>query len=264
MRKNFNNKEIIASIDKVINKKRGSGFATLKGGNAVVLLTGGIDSSVLTDMYLSWSKVGRIYPVYIKRGAKAEKFELTSARKVVRYFAQKYPNRIEKLVVVKAEIPPKIFKNRMNRSKVIFGGYKVRNAVLVNYAAMYALMLNDNNARVHTIIIGKVASDFFTGSRKEDLKAIMLQICLNTEDWLLSVVSPAFEPEFFKAYGFKKDISKTDLVKYALKQEFPLKITRTCTAGSSKPCGLCEECKERLSVFATLGKTDPIGYLEME
>jgi len=263
MRKNLKNKEIIEAIDKIISK-RDSKTRKPQNKNAVILLTGGVDSSILADMYLSWSKSGKIYPIYIKRGAKAEKFELLSAKKVVKYFAQKYPNRIKKLVIVEAQIPPKVFKNKMDKNKVIFGGYKVRNAVLINYAVMYALMLNDNKVNVHTILIGKVSSDFFTGSRKEDLKATMLQVCLNTEDWRWKVVSPAFEPEFFKAFGFNKDISKTDLIKYALRQKFPLNLTRTCTAGSSKPCGSCEECKERLSIFASLGKSDQVGYLEMD
>ena len=200
MRKNLKNKEIIEAIDKIISK-RDSKTRKPQNKNAVILLTGGVDSSILADMYLSWSKSGKIYPIYIKRGAKAEKFELLSAKKVVKYFAQKYPNRIKKLVIVEAQIPPKVFKNKMDKNKVIFGGYKVRNAVLINYAVMYALMLNDNKVNVHTILIGKVSSDFFTGSRKEDLKATMLQVCLNTEDWRWKVVSPAFEPEFFKAFG---------------------------------------------------------------
>ena len=262
MRNNIKNKKIIESVDKII-AERGSEIGKLRNKNAVVLLTGGIDSSVLTDMYLSWSMSGKIYPIYIKRGAKAEKFQLGSVKKVVKYFAQKYPNRIEKLVTVEAQIPPKVFKNKMNKNKVIFGGYRVRNAVLINYAVMYALMLNDNKVNVHNILIGKVASDFFTGSRKEDLKVIMLQVCLNTEDWFWNITSLAFEPEFFKAFGFNKDVSKTDLIKYAFRQNFPIGLTRTCTANFPKPCGLCEECKERLSIFTTLRKSDPVEYFEL-
>lgn len=261
MKNKQSNQLILKTLKEIMLTRRKTLFHRPIGEDTVVLLTGGIDSSVLTDMYMEWSKTRMLYPLYIKRSAKAEPFELKAAQKITNYLSKKYKNRVAKLMEINVEIPPKKFKEKMNRKKIIFGGYKVRNTVLANYAVMYGLTLNDLGADVHTIIIGKVASDFFTGSREEDVRMMAVQACLNTEDWRWQVISPAFEPLFTKAFGFDKNLTKENLLSIGLSKEFPFEITRSCTNKYKKACGICEECKERLEVFKSLRSKDKIAYL---
>lgn len=246
------NSTLLTQIEQIFLSKRSYVFKPPVNEDTVFLLTGGIDSSILLDLYLDWTKTGRIFPLYIRRSAKAEPFEIGAARQVITYLQKRTHGRLANLQLVSAEIPPLTFKQQMNLNQTKLTGYKVRNTILVNYAAMYGFMLNDQGADVHTIVIGKVASDFFTGSRKEDIRLMMLQVCLNTEDWQWQVISPAFESSFYQSLGFTEDLTKTNLVKIGLKRHFPLPITRTCTNKTKIPCGQCEECKERNSIFSSL------------
>lgn len=260
---NLTNNQVKESLENILATQKGFVFRKPKNEGVVVLLTGGIDSSILSDLFIEWSEANRFYPLYIHRSAKAEPYEIIAARDVVQFLSSKYGERIAPLEEIAAEVPPKKFKDKMNRAKVTITGYKVRNAILINYGVLYGLMLNDLGHNVRTVLIGKVSSDFFSGSRKEDLRAINVQVCLNTDDWRWQIISPAFEKEFIKQLGLKKDLSKTDLVSLAIARNFPLDLTRTCTNSTQFACGKCEECKERLAIFASLNLKDPITYKEV-
>ena len=84
--------------------------------------------------------------------------------------------------------------------------------------------------------------------------------------------SPAFVQAFRKTVlkGSEKKMkietpfllgSKTDIVKWGLKNNLPFNLTRTCYGQKQKACGLCGACYERLEAFKNNNAEDPIIYV---
>ena len=74
MKQKNNASIIMRSIEKILIEKRGCVFKIPKNQPVVLLASGGLDSTVALDKIIrDWNV--KVYPLFIKRGAKAEKFE---------------------------------------------------------------------------------------------------------------------------------------------------------------------------------------------
>ena len=54
--------------------------------------------------------------------------------------------------------------------------------------------------------------------------------------------------------------SKAQIVREALRLGVPLELTWSCYRGGAKACGMCDSCRLRLDGFAAAGVKDPIEY----
>lgn len=250
------NKQLKNWLENLLIQKRGYVYALPKNQNVILTMTGGIDSSVGAQIIIEkWNSI--IYPFYLKRGATAEKHELLAAQKVIRYLRKKYPNNINELMVASAPIPLKEIKPNLSRERIVHRGHPLRNSILQSYAVQYGVSLNDQGVKLHSILVGSVASDYFPGSRDIDLLTNTFYTCINLEEWDWQILSPFFQPGLL---GNKKKIKKIDLIKWGAKYKFPFNLTRTCTSDSALSCGQCSECRERIETFKEASVKDLIKY----
>lgn len=55
-------------------------------------------------------------------------------------------------------------------------------------------------------------------------------------------------------------LNKKQVIEEALRLNIPLELTWTCEKQEDIACGLCQSCKLRLNSFSKLGVSDPINY----
>jgi 7-cyano-7-deazaguanine synthase in queuosine biosynthesis len=254
MENELSNNTMIETVSALLVKRRGYVYAIPHNEPVVLTMTGGLDSSIAARLIIEQWKV-TVYPIYIIRGACAEKYEIEAVRRVHKYISQIYPERIKEIVFVTAEVPPKEIKRRLSRDRVVQHGHPLRNPILQSYAVQYAISLSDQGVPIRTVVVGSIASDHFPGSRPGDLIVNTLYVCTNLDEWQWQIVSPYFQPGLLKG---KERMTKYDLIQWGITHSFPFEITRTCTADSAQACGICSACCERLEAFAENNVKDPL------
>jgi len=243
-------------IKECLCMKRGFVTKIPRHKNVIFTMTGGIDSSVGAEMVIKkWGCV--IYPFYLKRGATAEKWEMEAVTKIVKYLKNKYPKNIKDVFMAESPVPPQEIKKNLSIKRIVSKGHPLRNPIIYNIAVQYGTALNDKGITLSTVLLGSVYSDYFPGSRPIDLLIDTLHVCVNLEEWGWQIMSPFFQSGLLAK---KKFIKKIDLIRWGIRNNFPLYLTRTCTRKDELSCGQCEECKERLETFKTLGVNDLIRY----
>ncbi len=97
--------KIVSSVENILKNRRGYIFKIKKGEPVVFIFSGGLDSSVALDMVLSKLKCP-VFPLYLERGAKAEKYEKESVEFFVKFYKKKYPGLMNDIKYCKINIPP--------------------------------------------------------------------------------------------------------------------------------------------------------------
>lgn len=239
-------------------KKRGYVFKIPRDENVVFMMSGGIDSSIATELCIrKWGVT--VYPFYVLRGATAEKYEITALERVLKYLKTKYPRATKRLFTVRSSVPPREIKKGLSRDRVVKRGHPLRNSVMQSLAAQYGTMLSDSGKKVRTVLAGSVVSDFFAGSRSVDLRINTLYTCSNLDEWDWQISSPMLEGGLLEG---KEHLEKVDLIRWGVENKFPFEITRTCTRGRKIACETCEECKERIETFREANAKDPVEYIK--
>ncbi len=238
-------------LEKILVDRRGWSLRQPRNENIVLMLTGGLDSSLLAEM--SISELGaRVFPFYIRRGAQAEKHEEAAARAVVHYLQEKYDDRIADLYSVDADIPPQRLKKSLDPAFVKRHGHPMRNAIAELYAVQYATMLSQNGEPSHTIAVGSIDGDVRPDSQPISFLTTSLTACLHMDDWQWQIMSPFMIDGLLPG---KKKISKKDILDWGVEHQFPLHLTRSCTSGTAQPCDECTACVRRNELFQQQGIT---------
>lgn len=257
--KNFEaNKKI---IEQILIKERGYLVKINKNDSVVLLVSGGLDS-IITMAYIVEKFEVNVYPLFIKRGARAEKKELESAQYYVKFYQERYGSKIKDLFVLNDEdIPARQLKSYFPQERIKAIGHPLRNSTLQNYAVMYATYVNAKfNENVRTILTGSVGDDTTCPELSIlSLRSQTLNVCINLGDWNWQITSPLIDLELTP-----KTIFKRDLILWAKEKEISLSKTRTCVSEGEISDGTCNECIRRLKVFRELGLRDEIEYLSDE
>lgn len=248
-------------IEEILIKERGFIIKISQNDSVVLLVSGGLDS-IITMAYIVEKFNVNVYPLFIKRGARAEKKELESAQYYVGFYQEKYGEKIKDLFILNDEdIPAKQLKNDFPQERIKAIGHPLRNSTLQNYAIMYATYVNAKyNENIRTILTGSVGDDTTCPELSIlSLRSQTLNVCINLGDWNWQITSPLIDLELTPKIIFKKD-----LILWARKKGISLNKTRTCVSDSEISDGTCSECKRRLKVFKELGLKDEIEYLSDE
>lgn len=244
---------ILLALESLFMLTRRKAFSIPRHEDVVFLMSGGIDSAVgIGKVITDWGVT--VYPLFIRRHAKAEKYEEAAFDYFVRFYLERYPNNIAKPAKVKFKIPPPRWKARYSKDWVHRFGYPMRDFTLESIAVQYAVAINSKyKTDIRTIFTGVTDADIFPHSSLVALRVATLAACLDNSDWRWQITSPFVE-------NTPEPMKKSDLILWAKQHNIPLERTRTCVSGSEIADGTCLECGHRLAAFRESGLTDPLEY----
>jgi 7-cyano-7-deazaguanine synthase len=221
--------------------------------SAVVLLSGGMDSSVLLaqTIFEDFS----VIPVSIVYGQRHVK-ELRAADLISEHYDIP-ANRRQKIIlqdnVLKAEkssqtgnapVPHGHYAEETMKATVVPN----RNMVFLSIAVAQAIAFGAEEVR-YAAHAGDHA--IYPDCREDFIDAMRKAIALC--DW-----NP---PRLVAPFS---TISKADIVNRGLQLRVPFRKTWTCYEGNDLACGKCGTCVERLEAFALVGVADPLEYTDRE
>ena len=245
---------ILRSVEGVLNNARGYVFRIPQNQPVVALVSGGLDSAVAVDKIIrEWGV--HVYPIFIRRKARAEKYEEKAFDELVNFYMKKHPKNFKQSYKISAVIPPLELKSYFKKSTLKSIGYPLRDANLQNVGVQYAYALNEKyRLNIKTVLIAMSPDETFPHCSILALRAQTLTACIDTNDWEWQISSPFIEP----VSG--KQMRKKDIMLWAVKYGIPLGATRSCVSGFKYPDGTCQECLWRLKAFQGAGVRDPLHY----
>ena len=224
---------------------------------ALVLLSGGLDSSVCLGLAVKEYGAGEVLALSVFYGQKHDK-ELKAAEDIASYYGVRRltldlgeifkDSDCTLLTGSEKEIPHEEYAKQLEKT----GGAPVstyvpfRNGLFLSSAASVALA---NGCEV--IYFGAHADDAagnaYPDTSVEFNRAMSEAIYLGSGN-ALRIVAPFI------------DKSKSDVVAEGLRAGVPFELTWSCYEGHDKACGVCGTCRDRRRAFADNGLTDPIEY----
>lgn len=227
---------------------------------AVILLSGGLDSTVLLADILSQPKMKPedVLAVSIYYGQKHRK-ELKSAFKIATYYnvdiimadlanAFSYTKKCSLLQGSENNVPVGSYKdvteNSADEYKLTSLYVPFRNGLFLSYMTAIALQYD-----AELILYGAHAED------------------------TIGSAYPDCSPEFIKYMGLAiyygtggkvkldapfSNMTKTEIVARGLELKVPFKYTWSCYNGDERPCRQCPTCIDRERAFKENGVTDPL------
>ncbi len=248
--------DVLASLEALLLARRGWITRAPIAEDVVLIYSGGLDSTVSIDMLMQEWKIERLFPLFIRRSAKATVYEEEAAEYFVNFYQDRYPNRMMPLKVVTTEVPPLDFKQYNPREVDRKKGHPMRNVVLQSLGVQYGQSLRAEVAPdLTTILTATVGDDTFPHSSLTALRAATIATCIDLGNWNWNITSPLIDTGFPNRPFFKKD-----LILYAAQAAIPLEKTRTCIEGGADPDGTCGECRCRIKAFDQANLKDPINY----
>lgn len=229
-------------------------------GRAVVLLSGGMDSS--TVLYIAVKQHNKVVDVVSIDYGQRHKRELEAAYQVYQRIKSEKPNQVldfKKLSIDLTQIGgspltsssltvPKRKEQKQRLTVVPF-----RNTIHLTLAAAYA-----ETKQIYTIYHGACKDDaenypdcryFYFKSLESTLEKG------STYETKFTIITPVV------------DMWKADIVRLGLSLGVPYELTWTCYLGEKKPCYVlynlpkeeaCDACFERIRAFETVGVEDPL------
>jgi 7-cyano-7-deazaguanine synthase len=220
---------------------------------AVVLLSGGMDSCVVTAMAQKTHRLALLHASYGQRTESRERrsfdaiadFYGVAERLVVRleHFAQIGGSALtdERLVVPEGEPGAPVSSAGIPITYVPF-----RNAHFLSVAVSWAEVIGAS-----AIFVGAVAEDSsgYPDCRPEYYRVFEELARVGTRpETHIRIVTPVI--------GMKK----SEIVRRGVELGAPLRLTWSCYQSEDAACGVCDSCRLRLRAFEEAGELDPIPY----
>ncbi|MCS7152078.1 MAG: 7-cyano-7-deazaguanine synthase QueC [Endomicrobia bacterium] len=218
----------------------------MKDKKCIVLLSGGLDST--TTLYYAVKNGYKPICLIFDYGQRHKK-EINSAIKIANLLGLKYfvvkislPWKGSSLLDKKMRIPRYVRKRQIPSTYV-----PARNIIFLSIATSLAEVY-----KVQYIFYGANQVDFsgYPDCRKEFIKSFEKMINKGTKVGVkggkVTVVAPLI------------NMTKSEIVKLAVKLGVPLEYTWSCYRGGRKPCGICPTCKLRYKGFKEAGINDPL------
>ena len=224
---------------------------------ALVLLSGGLDSSVCLGLAVKEYGAGEVLALSVFYGQKHDK-ELKAAEDIASYYGVRRltldlgeifkDSDCTLLTGSEEEIPHEEYAKQLEKT----GGAPVstyvpfRNGLFLSSAASVALA-NGCEVIYYGAHADDAAGNAYPDTSVEFNRAMSEAIYLGSGN-ALRIVAPFI------------DKSKSDVVAEGLRAGVPFELTWSCYEGHDKACGVCGTCRDRRRAFADNGITDPIEY----
>jgi len=224
-----------------ISKKINKSDKSKKNKKAVILFSGGLDSTVC--LYWAMNKGYKCEVLTINYGQR-HKREIQSARKIAEKVNVKMHN-------IKLDFPWLEASSLVDKSKKlpVCSYEKIGDKIPSTYVPARNLMFTSiavslaESIGAEAVILGPNALDFsgYPDCRPQfykELSKAVLQGCGRQ----VKLITPIIK------------LSKQEIVKLGRRLKAPLELTWSCYAGGKEPCGVCDSCKLREKAFAFFDK----------
>lgn len=215
-----------------------------KTKKAVVLLSGGIDSTV--TLYEALNKGYQCHALifdYKQRHNREKNYAIKLAKKLnVSYDVVKItlPWGGSALIDYDLEVPE---NQQLDRKGVPITYVPGRNSIFLSFAFSCAEAIAANS-----IFIGAHIQDYsgYPDCRPEFIKALETGVNKGLACKKITIKAPLL------------NMNKTKIIKRGLKLGVDFKQTWSCYSGTKKACGVCDSCLYRIRAFGELGMKDPV------
>jgi len=221
---------------------------------AVVLLSGGLDSSTMLAMAIEQGF--EVVAVTVDYGQRHRR-EIESAKKIAEHFRAK--EHILIMVDLGRSLTSSLTTESVNvplsRSKEEIGAgipntyVPSRNIIFLSIASSIA-----ESRGAESVFIAANAVDFsgYPDCTPEFIQSFQKVLEVGTragrENRVIRIEAPLIR------------MSKADIVREAIRLKVPLEKTWSCYLGGTKACGKCDSCLLRLEGFKSAGFKDPMEY----
>ena len=224
-------------------------------GKALVLVSGGLDSTTLLAYVLERHGAGNVEALTISYGQKHER-ELESARRVAAFYgvplhtldvANVFSESDSALLAhSKQAVPRESYAEQLEASESVLVATYVpfRNGLFLSSAASMALSLGCDS------VYYGAHHDDWAGSAYPDCSPEFVEAMAHAI--LLGTGGELHMEAPFVTW------SKVDIVKLGLDLNVPYGLTWSCYEGGERPCGTCATCVDRARAFAKNGAIDPL------
>ncbi|MBD3253704.1 MAG: hypothetical protein GF383_01350 [Candidatus Lokiarchaeota archaeon] len=241
------NLELIKSI---LKENRGYVIEAPIDEYIILLFSGGMDSTILIDIIIrTWNC--KVILLYFKRNSRNQKWEEKAVDFFFNFYKERYPLNLIELIKLDIEVPLRINKEFLDRSRQKIMGLPLRNSVMWNNTFAQTVYLSGKyDCTIRTVIVGSVKED--GTSPESGILAIMsqtLHTCIALGLWFYQLLAP------FIDNSLKKVWSKKDLFAYARNNRIPVEKTRSCFCGDKDPCSECLACQNREKALSEFNKT---------
>jgi len=213
---------------------------------AVVLLSGGIDSSV--TLYLAIRQYGYRCVALIFDYNQRHRRELISAKKIAKlskvpYYVMKisFPWGGSALTDERIKVPHK--KKLSGSHQIPITYVPARNIIFLSFAFSLAEV-----AGADKIFIGAHTEDYsgYPDCRPEFLRSFQKSCNLGMKRKNIEVIAPLI------------GLNKAEIIKKGGELGVPFEYTWSCYQGGEKPCLHCDSCLYRQRGFKKAGREDPL------
>jgi len=221
--------------------------------SAVVLLSGGLDSSVALAVAIDEGY--KVHALTVDYGQRHQR-ELGSARAMATHYGVDHKTvRVDLSAFGGSALTDGLIKVPSGTPMDEIGAsipptyVPARNTVFISMAASWAEALDAD-----AVFIGANAVDYsgYPDCRPEFIEAMERAIEMGTKRGVegnpLRIIAPILRS------------TKAEIVRRGLDLKVPFRLTWSCYRGRKKACGHCESCQLRLQGFADAGAVDPLEY----
>jgi 7-cyano-7-deazaguanine synthase len=227
-----------------------------KSKQAVVLLSGGMDSCVTLAMARERHGVGKVAVVHAGYGQRTQAREQRAFEEIADFYGIR-----ERLVVQldhfraiggsaltdqKIAVPEDGLAAEASHAEIPVTYVPFRNAHFLSVAVSWAEAMG-----AETVYIGAVAEDSsgYPDCRPEYYQAFQELVRAGTRpETRIEIVAPVIT------------MKKSEIIRRGVELGAPLHLTWSCYQSEDAACGACDSCLLRLRAFAEAGVSDPISY----
>jgi 7-cyano-7-deazaguanine synthase len=219
----------------------------LAGKKAVVVLSGGIDSTVVLHQAVKVFQMN-VIGLYIHYGSNHYKKEYACAKRQCKLLKVPfYEITFDLTSVVKSDLLVTGNKRRLKNAENSVVPF--RNTFLLTLAAAFGDTYFRNPKELF-ILIGTNSSDYAV---YRDCRNVFLDSVEKT----INLGSKSTDTKFI-IYAPLLQLSKTEIIKLGAKLRVPFEHTWTCYKGTKRPCMQCASCQSRSDGFKSAGLHDPL------